>query len=63
MVTREEMTRVLNGFMRDVSRQTRSMQETMVTEIKTLTAEIASIKKSCQVQKGYTELGNTLQSV
>ena len=48
-VTREEMSRVLSGFIRDITRQMRTMEETMAAEVKILKTEMARIQKSCQV--------------
>ena len=48
-VTRREMSRVLSGFMRDVTGLMRTMEETIAAEIKILATEMARIKKSCQV--------------
>ena len=52
-VTREEMSRVLKGLMRDVTRQMRTMGETMATlaaKVDMMETEVTSIKQICQVQ-------------
>ena len=53
-VAREEMSRVLNRFMRDVSREMRIVKETMATmaaKVDVLETEVTSIKQICRVQK------------
>ena len=52
-VAREEMSRVLNRFMRDVSREMRIVKETMATmaaKVDVLETEVTSIKQICRVQ-------------